>query len=95
MLKGDMQEYTYLFDAILSLKTKEECAAFFDDLLTIAELQAAAQRLKVAGMLYNNNTCSTVAKATGASTATVSRVNKCLHYGPGGYKLVLDRLLQK
>ncbi len=92
MLKGDRQDYMFLFDAVLSLQTREECAAFFEDLLTIAELQAAAQRLKVADKLYQDNTCSAVVKETGVSSATVSRVNKCLRYGPGGYKLVLDRL---
>ena len=64
-----------------------------DDLFTIAELKAAAQRIKVARLLYTGTTCNAAAKETGASTATVSRVNKCLNYGPGGYKIVLDRII--
>ena len=91
MQKGSTQDYNNLYDAILSLQSREECAAFFEDLFTISELSAAVQRLKVAGMLYEKQTCNAVAEKTGASTATVSRVNKCLHYGAGGYRLVLER----
>ncbi len=87
------QEYTELYHAVLSLESIEECSAFFDDLFTIAELKAAAQRIKVARLLYTGSTCNAAAKQTGASTATVSRVNKCLNYGPGGYKTVLERML--
>lgn len=91
MQKGSTQDYNNLYDAILSLQNREECAAFFEDLFTISEISAAVQRLKVAGMLYEKQTCNAVAEKTGASTATVSRVNKCLHYGAGGYRLVLER----
>ena len=91
MQKGSTQDYNNLYDAILSLQSREECAAFFEDLFTISEISAAVQRLKVAGMLYEKQTCNAVAEKTGASTATVSRVNKCLHYGAGGYRLVLAR----
>ena len=91
MQKGSTQDYNHLYDAILSLQSREECAAFFEDLFTISEISAAVQRLKVAGMLYEKQTCNAVAEKTGASTATVSRVNKCLHYGAGGYRLVLER----
>ena len=91
MQKGSTQDYNNLYDAILSLQSREECAAFFEDLFTISEIGAAVQRLKVAGMLYEKQTCNAVAEKTGASTATVSRVNKCLHYGAGGYRLVLER----
>ncbi|MBS6511058.1 MAG: TrpR-like protein YerC/YecD [Clostridiales bacterium] len=91
MQKGSTQDYNNLYDAILSLQSREECAAFFEDLFTISEISAAVQRLKVAGMLYEKQTCNAVAEKTGASTATVSRVNKCLHYGAGGYRLVLER----
>lgn len=91
MQKGSTQDYNNLYDAILSLQSREECAAFFEDLFTISEISAAVQRLKVAGMLYEKQTCNAVAEKTGASTATVSRVNKCLHYGAGGYQLVLER----
>ena len=81
-----------LVKAILSLKDEAECNAFFEDILTIQELHASAQRLKVAGMLKNGMTCQHIAEDTGASTATISRVNKCLHYGPRGYETVLMRL---
>ncbi len=91
MQKGSTQDYNNLYDAILSLQSREECAAFFEDLFTISEISAAVQRLKVAGMLYEKQTCNAVAEKNGASTATVSRVNKCLHYGAGGYRLVLER----
>lgn len=91
MQKGSTQDYNNLYDTILSLQSREECAAFFEDLFTISEISAAVQRLKVAGMLYEKQTCNAVAEKTGASTATVSRVNKCLHYGAGGYRLVLER----
>ena len=91
MQKGSTQDYNNLYDAILSLQSREECAAFFEDLFTISEISAAVQRLKVAGMLYEKQTCNAVAEKTGASTATVSRVNKCLHYGAGGYRIVLER----
>lgn len=91
MQKGSTQDYNNLYDAILSLQDREECAALFEDLFTISEISAAVQRLKVAGMLYEKQTCNAVAEKTGASTATVSRVNKCLHYGAGGYRLVLER----
>ena len=91
MQKGSTQDYNNLYDAILSLQSREECAAFFEDLFTISEISAAVQRLKVAGMLYEKQTCNAVAEKTGASTATVSRVNKCLQYGAGGYRLVLER----
>ena len=91
MQKGSTQDYNNLYDAILSLQSREECAAFFEDLFTISEISAAVQRLKVAGMLYEKQTCNAVAEKTGASTATVSRVNKCLHYGAGEYRLVLER----
>ena len=95
MQKGSEQDYNTLYDAILSLKTREECDALFEDLFTISELSAAVQRLKVAGMLHEKQTCNAVAEITGASTATVSRVNKCLNYGPGGYRMVLERLKKK
>lgn len=92
-MQKSTQDYAELYRAILSLKTEEECSAFLDDLFTIAELKAAAQRIKVARLLYTGTTCNAAAKETGASTATVSRVNKCLNYGPGGYKIVLDRII--
>jgi len=84
-----------LFEAILSLETVEECYKFFEDVCTVKEIQDIAQRLKAAGMLMNGENYTVVSKETGMSTATISRVNKCLSYGDGGYKLVLDRLTKK
>ena len=78
--------------AILSLKTVEECYAFFDDALTIKEAIDIAQRLKVAKMLAEGVSYNIISKETKVSTATISRVSKCLEYGNGGYKTVLDRL---
>ncbi len=86
------QDRSRLIQAVLALKNEEECSAFFEDIFTIQELHAIAQRLKVAGMLKNGMTCQHIAEETGASTATISRVNKCFHYGPGGYEIVLQRL---
>ena len=84
-----------LFRAILSLKTPEECYAFFEDLCTINELVSLGQRFEVANMLREHRTYNEVAEATGASTATISRVNRCLNYGTDGYDLVIDRLKAK
>lgn len=81
-----------LFSAILSLKTTDECYRFFDDLCTIAELKAMEQRFQVAKMLESGLVYSEIATATGASTATISRVSRALNYGSDGYKLVLERL---
>ena len=81
-----------LFDAILQLKTRDECYQFFEDLCTVAELKSLAQRLEVAKMLQENRTYGEIAGRTGARTATISRVKRCLNYGADGYKLVLDRL---
>ena len=91
MQKND-QSQTQLFEAILSLKSVEECHAFFQDLCTVAELRAMAQRLEVAqmldaGMIYND-----ILDRTGASSATISRVNRALQYGADGYKAVLPRI---
>ena len=81
-----------LYDAVLSLSTREECYRFFEDLCTINELQALGQRWEVARMLEEGVTYNTIASTTGASTATIPRVNRCLLYGTGGYRLVIDRL---
>ena len=85
------EEARELFRAILSLSSEEECAAFFEDLCTIKEIQDLSQRLQVADMLNRGEKYQTIEQATGASTATISRVNKCLVYGSGGYRLVLDK----
>ncbi len=80
------------FEAILSLGNIEECYRFFEDVATVAELKALAQRLEVARMLQEGHTYNDVVARTGASTATVSRVKRCLNYGADGYQLVLARL---
>lgn len=80
-----------LFQGILSLTSIEECYNFFEDLCTITELRAMAQRFQVAKMLDEGQIYSDIVKETGASTATISRVNKCLIYGTDGYRMVLDR----
>ena len=83
-----------LYSAILSLKTIDECAAFFEDICTIQELQSLQQRLEVAIALSQDNSYVDVNKSTGASTATICRVSKALNYGDGGYKTVIERLEQ-
>jgi TrpR-related protein YerC/YecD len=85
-------EMDQLFKAILSLQTMEECYQFFDDLCTIGEIQSIAQRLEVARMLKKGCTYHQIEAQTGASTATISRVKRCLHYGSDGYELVLNRI---
>ncbi len=81
-----------LFKAILLLKNIDECYNFFEDICTIPEIKALAQRLEVAKMLDEGKTYIDICEKTGASTATISRVNKCLNYGADGYKTVLERL---
>ena len=81
----------YLFSAILSLKDKEECYTFFEDICTIKELETMSQRLEVAKMLIAGSTFNEIVSATGASTTTISRVNRCLNYGDGGYRKVIDK----
>ena len=83
-----------LFEAILSLKTKEECYSFFEDLCTVNELLSLSQRFEVASMLSNKSTYLEIAEKTGASTATISRVNRSLNYGNDGYELVFSRIQQ-
>lgn len=81
-----------LFDTILCLKTREECYSFFEDLCTVNELLSMSQRLEVASMLKKGNTYLEIAEKTGASTATISRVNRALSYGNDGYKMALERI---
>ena len=81
-----------LFEGILKLRSVEECYRFFTDICTIKELQAMTQRLQVAKQLYEGRNYNEVYRDTGVSSATISRVNKCLNYGDGCYKTVLDRL---
>lgn len=92
MLKKGLCDIKKLYDAILTLRTTEECEAFFDDLCTIQELEAMAQRLEVACNLNKGKNYADINKATGASTATICRVSKALNYGDGGYKTVIERL---
>ena len=84
-----------LFRAILLLENEEECYLFFEDIATISELKALAQRFQVAMLLQNGKTYQQIEGETGASTATISRVKRYLQYGAGGYKLVLSRFDQK
>lgn len=84
-----------LFDAVLSLKTKEECYSFFEDLCTVNELLSLSQRFEVAAMLRDHKTYLDIAEKTGASTATISRVNRSLNYGNDGYELVFERMSKK
>ncbi|WP_067621396.1 YerC/YecD family TrpR-related protein [Alicyclobacillus acidiphilus] len=85
----------HLFKAILALETEEECFRFFEDLCTIGEVHSLAQRLAVARMLRNGATYHTIEEETGASTATISRVKRCLYYGADGYRLILDRMEER
>jgi TrpR-related protein YerC/YecD len=82
----------HLFEAILTLKDNEECYQFFEDVCTVNELLSLAQRFEVAQMLRNKKTYLDIAEKTGASTATISRVNRSLNYGNDGYDMVFERL---
>ena len=82
----------YLFKAILTLNTLEDCYAFFEDLCTISEIQEMSKRILAARLLRDDYVYSEIAAKTGLSTATISRVNRCLKYGNDGYITVLDRL---
>ena len=84
-----------LFKAILLLQDEEDCYRFFEDICTVNEIHAIAQRLQVAKLLSENKTYSEIENITKASTATISRINKCLVYGADGYKRVLERLNEK
>ena len=84
-----------LFEAILNLRTKEECYLFFEDLCTVNELLSLSQRFEVAAMLREHKTYLDIAEKTGASTATFSRVNRSLNYGNDGYELIFERLSEK
>ena len=84
-----------LFEAILSLQDKEECYAFFEDVCTINELLSLSQRFEVAKMLREKRTYLEISEKTGASTATISRVNRSLSYGNDGYEMVFERMEKK
>ncbi|MCI8699337.1 MAG: TrpR-like protein [Oscillospiraceae bacterium] len=92
MQKETTTQETLLFEAILALRDREECRAFFQDLCTVAELKAMAQRLEVAQLLDQGLIYNDILRRTGASSATISRVNRALQYGADGYKTVLPRL---
>ena len=81
-----------LISALLSLRTEEDCRAFLEDLMTGKVIQDCCQRILVARLLREKQVYSAISAATGASTATISRVNRCCSYGAGGYQMVLDRL---
>lgn len=84
-----------LFSAILLLRNIDECYMFFEDICTVAELQEMSRRLLAAKMLNENIPYNEITAKTGLSTATISRVNRCLRYGADGYKLVLERLAEQ
>ncbi len=85
----------FLFDAVLTLKTREECYNFFEDLCTVPEMKALSQRIVVAKMLTEHKVYSDIVSETGASTATISRVNRSLIYGSDGYAVAFKRLMEK
>ena len=85
----------HLFDAILTLQGREECYTFFEDVCTVNELLSLSQRFEVAHMLREHKTYLDIAEKTGASTATISRVNRSLNYGNDGYDMVFERMNQK
>lgn len=89
------EEIDFLFEAILSLKTIDECYRFFEDVCTISEIKSIAQRLEVAAMLKERRTYIDIAQTTGASTATISRVNRSLNYGNNGYDIAFERIKEK
>ena len=92
-LQGESVDF--LFEAILALETVDECYRFFEDLCTVPELKAMSQRLSVAKMLSQKRVYSEIVNETGASTATISRVNRSLNYGQDGYEMVFGRLGNK
>ncbi len=89
-LRGDAVDL--LFDAVLSLRNRQECYSFFEDICTVAELKSLALRLQVAVLLERGLKYTDICELTGASTATISRVNRSLYYGADGYLTVLGRL---
>lgn len=88
----DTPDVHALFDAILSLQSPEECRLFMEDVCTVKELLDIAQRLRAARMLAAGENYADISRVTGMSTATISRVNKCLEYGDGGYRTIIERL---
>ena len=95
MKPSKTKESQLFYEALLTLQTPEECRLFLEDICTIKELQAMVQRYQVACMLDKQMNYSEITDQTGASSATICRVNKCLVYGDGGYRIALDRLKEK
>ncbi len=95
MKQINKKDFENFYKAILSLKTIEECDAFFNDVCTIQELESFKQRLEVAFLLKEGMSYSDINKKTSASTATISRVSKYVNYGDGGYSMVIDRIKDK
>ena len=95
MLDMRNESFDRFFEAILHLASVEECYRFFEDVCTVKEICEIAQRLDVARYLSEGKNYQEISKATGASTATISRVKKCLIYGSGGYRTALDRAKEK
>lgn len=93
--KAKSPQADLLFEAILSLKTTEECYDFFEDLCTMKEISDMAQRLKTAQMLLSGRTYEQIVKDVEISTATISRINRCIQYGNGGYATILNRVAEK
>ena len=91
----DKRNSDALYRAIVSIQTEEECRSFLEDLCTVSELKALAQRMDVAMLLDEGLIYSEILDKTGASSATISRVNRCLHYGAGGDKAVIPRLREQ
>ena len=84
-----------LFDAILSLETREECYDFFEDLCTVKEISDMAQRLEAAKLLLAGSTYEQIVKTVEISTATISRINRCIQYGTGGYRQTIEKVREK
>ena len=82
----------FLFDCVLSLKTREECYDFFEDLCTVKEISDMAQRLQAAKLLLDGATYEQIVKAVEISTATISRINRCIQYGSGGYRDTIEKV---
>ena len=91
----DKQSSDALYRAIVSIQSEEECRNFLEDLCTVSELKAMAQRVDVAILLSEGMIYSEILERTGASSATISRVNRCLHYGAGGYQAIVPRLKEE
>ena len=94
MTKQRHRDEELFYEAIMTLRSQEECRRFFEDICTIKELQAISQRMRVACLLDSGSNYLEVSEATGASSATISRVNRSLHYG-GGYRMALDHLKEE